>query len=325
MIDVSVVIPTCNRPDYLSRCLASLVREVAGDTTVEIIVADDGSVPVPAEKNKELCHHYGAVYCRDEQNHGMAVARNRGIARSKGKWVVFLDDDVTSDMGWYRALREAIGTCAAEVVGLEGRINPSGDGVWDREVQNLSGGACLTSHFAVRKSALDRCGLFDEGFELTGPYCEDHEFAVRLLRCGNIQFISTCSVTHAPRKVKLIRYVLTASRRCRALLLSDKYFYQKHPQEYHTFRFGTSFNDTYRAYRMRHVVDVLRRRSVRVVLRHPLQALTLLSAALIEQVVSWTLTGQLSGFGEVSEKSEGGNHKKLDQMKPSSYTTKTDR
>lgn len=327
MLKFSVVIPTCNRPRYLERCLASLRREAGYDQSMDVIVVDDGSHTANALRVRTLCEYFGTKCAGDGRNHGMAVARNLGIAASQGEWIVFLDDDVTCDAGWFGELRNAVVSFTPDVVAFEGRVNPSGGGVWDREVQNFSGGACLTSHFGVRRMTVDQCGMFDPYFEYTGPYCEDHEFAVRLQRCGTIAFVASCSVTHAPREVPLLRYLFSAPERCRKLLLSDRYFYEKHPDGYRRFRYHPTFEATCRSYRFRHVVDVLRRRKVSVLLRHPFQTVILLLAALTEQISAWVLHRAIT---EVRfDNSAAQDKKELDAAMENTYTTrittKTDR
>ncbi len=85
---VTVVIPTYNRPDHLRRAIASVKNQK--DVFWEIIVVDDASDPgmIPDLKSdKEI------LYLRNDRNRGGGYSRNRGLARAKGKYVQFLDDD----------------------------------------------------------------------------------------------------------------------------------------------------------------------------------------------------------------------------------------
>jgi glycosyltransferase involved in cell wall biosynthesis len=87
MDQVSVVIPTHNRPHLLPRAVES--ARAAG-TEVEVIVVDDASTDATAEVCRNLS---GIRYIRVERNQGVAGARNIGIFASTGKYVSFLDDD----------------------------------------------------------------------------------------------------------------------------------------------------------------------------------------------------------------------------------------
>lgn len=83
LLDVSIVIPTFNRPDRLARALHS-VFETHGALVIEVIVVDDGS---PDAAAVEAVVH-GAdpagrtVRMLRQANLGPAVARNAGASAS---------------------------------------------------------------------------------------------------------------------------------------------------------------------------------------------------------------------------------------------------
>lgn len=285
----SIVIPTKDRPEYLSSCLKSLHDQTALCDNLEIIVVDDGSDNQNADVNHFSCNKYGAKYIKHDLNRGMAVARNTGLTQSKGTWLVFLDDDVHVMDNWFKNLIISTNSVSNDVVGVEGKVIPSGNGVWDREVSNLTGKAFLTCHFIVRSEVLKRIGGFDSRFEFEGPFCEDHELAARLLMQGNILFDERISVTHLPRKISLKKYLFNAPSRIRKMLNAEFYFYTKHPDRYHCFRFSKTFLGTYCSVIFKQFVNDLRRRNPSVLFIHPLQSITLTTACLIEQLRALTL------------------------------------
>lgn len=90
MINISVVIPTYNRPQLLKRAIRSVLRQNKSPLAIEVVVIDDCSVePV------ELGEFTGKDirYKRLERNGGPQNARNEGILIAKGDWVIMLDDD----------------------------------------------------------------------------------------------------------------------------------------------------------------------------------------------------------------------------------------
>lgn len=87
---VSVIIPTCNRPESLKEAIRSvLIQEY---TCFEIIVINDGGADVQTLING-LNAKNKIKYISHEKNRGLAAARNTGIRVANGKYIAYLDDD----------------------------------------------------------------------------------------------------------------------------------------------------------------------------------------------------------------------------------------
>jgi glycosyltransferase involved in cell wall biosynthesis len=286
---ISIVIPTYNRPHLLAQCLEPLGRQLDGAENTEVLVIDDGSLPAHAAENRRLCASHNAVYFRAETNQGVAAARNTGISRSKGDWIVLLDDDFRIDEGWYATLYGILASQSETVVGVEGMVVPSGEGLWDNEVQNRTGGLYLTCHIAYRKKTLAAAGGFDSNFKSEAPFCEDHELAVRMLRRGRIIFVPALRGVHLPRRMRLLRYITSSFKRVRCFLAAEHYFFCKQGDWYHRFRHARTFWGTYLSVLLRNVINNLRRRNIADCLRHPLQFGALVAASLIEQAGAWVM------------------------------------
>jgi glycosyltransferase involved in cell wall biosynthesis len=286
---ISIVIPTYNRPHFLAQCLASLAAQLAGKPDTEVHVVDDGSSPENATANRDLCLLHNVNYHYSEKNHGMAVARNTGIACSNGSWIVFVDDDFRVADDWHQTLVPLLQRQDGSVVGVEGKVVPAGNGLWDREVQNLNGGLFITCHIAFRKSLFDAIGGFDPQFEFEGPFCEDHELAVRALRRGAIVFAPELSGVHLPRRIRLWSYTAASFKRVRRLLRADYYFFCKQYDWYHRFRHSRTFWGTYLSLLLRNALNNLRRRRGADCLRHPVQFFFLTVASVLEQIGAWLL------------------------------------
>ena len=86
----SVVIPTRDRWKWLRSSLAAALGQQ--DVDVEVVVVDDGS----RDETPARLADYGdprVTVVRHGQSQGLARARNAGIARARGRWIAFLDDD----------------------------------------------------------------------------------------------------------------------------------------------------------------------------------------------------------------------------------------
>lgn len=89
-VDVSVIIPSHNRPEYLPDCVASILeQEWSG--SLEIICVDDGSeidpfasLPDPLPANVRLFR---------KANEGVSATRRYGFEQASGRYIAFNDDD----------------------------------------------------------------------------------------------------------------------------------------------------------------------------------------------------------------------------------------
>ena len=87
---LSVIVPAFNIADYIKNCIASIVEQSFKD--VEVIVIDDGSTD--STRDELACFETNPrVQIVEQDNSGQAVARNVGIARSTGHYLMFVDGD----------------------------------------------------------------------------------------------------------------------------------------------------------------------------------------------------------------------------------------
>lgn len=91
-IDVSVVIPTYNKKDFLEITLTALGLQTYPLDKYEVVIINDGSTDTTETVISSLKVPYQINYTRQE-NKGRSAARNRGIENSKGKTIIFIDDD----------------------------------------------------------------------------------------------------------------------------------------------------------------------------------------------------------------------------------------
>ena len=124
---VSVIIPTRNRPALLRAALASLLQQ--SRPVDQIIVVDDASDSaewIPAA----LAMSPVIEVVREERKRGVSAARNHGLDRARGDYLMFLDDD---DLVAPRFVEQGLAVLAA---------NPSADGVFFRYRTIASAESC---------------------------------------------------------------------------------------------------------------------------------------------------------------------------------------
>ncbi len=90
--DASVVIPTYNRRESLGETLATLARQSHPPDRFEVVMVDDGSTD-GTEAVMQASFPFPLRYVR-QANQGSAAARNAGAQHSRGRVLIFVDDDV---------------------------------------------------------------------------------------------------------------------------------------------------------------------------------------------------------------------------------------
>jgi GT2 family glycosyltransferase len=202
----SIVIPTRARPSYLEVALTSILPQ-AQDAGAEVLVVDDAG---SSEHTRALTERFGARYEPHSEPRGLNVARNTGVERSHGELVVFVDDDIRASPGWLQALLDAARK-HPDVDVFAGPIRPSFEGRRWRSCGRE--GAPITSldlgprdtdadyawgaNMAIRRSALERVGGFDESLKDGG---DEQEWQDRLQsasgEASRVRYIANASVEH---------------------------------------------------------------------------------------------------------------------------------
>ena len=90
-VKISVVMPVYNASDYLRPALDSVVHQTLTD--IELICVDDGSTDNSLSIIKEYQQTDERIRILTENNAGPSIARNKGMARARGEYVIFLDAD----------------------------------------------------------------------------------------------------------------------------------------------------------------------------------------------------------------------------------------
>ncbi len=97
--DISVIVPTHNRPEQLADCLAALARQDYGCDWFEVIVVDDGSPENMISVTERFADRLN-ICLLAQRNAGPGAARNQGVKKARGRFLAFTDDDCCPDSIW---------------------------------------------------------------------------------------------------------------------------------------------------------------------------------------------------------------------------------
>jgi GT2 family glycosyltransferase len=188
----TVVVPTCNRPQALARCLRGIGAEA------DVIVSDDS----PGNETRDVvARDFPGMRWTQGPRRGPAANRNHGAAFATGEWVVFLDDDVEPQPGWFAALVSAADD-TLDVVEGKTTCPAKRDHPLEEYVENIEGGNFWSCNLAMRRAVFEELGGFDEDF--TEAAGEDMEMAWRIRqRRLRTAFAPGMEVVHPVRRASL--------------------------------------------------------------------------------------------------------------------------
>lgn len=219
----SVVIPTYERPEHLSKLFSKLSVQI--DRDFEVIVVDQSQSRWPDSEGDfgfMMTYYHSPVT-------GAVRARNTGAMLAQGKIIAFIDDDCLPDSQWLLNARSYFKD--SRVLGLEGTIesNHLEDPAY-RPVTNVGfeGIGFMTANLFVRSSVFQFLGGFDLQFEHP-HFREDTDLGWRIQSLGKIPYAKDVSVFHPA----LSRHIERESAQERAkFFCKDAILFQKHEEKY---------------------------------------------------------------------------------------------
>ena len=180
---VSVIIPTRNRSQLLSRALNSVLKQ--SYAPIEILLIDDASEDDTENELQTLRETDNRLYIfRNSRPLGGSASRNVGIKNAKGKFIAFLDDDDEWLEGklerQVRLLEDdtEIGAVSCwyikEIGGKTQKVKkPLDIGFIDQLWENYLGSF---SFCTVRRDVIESIGLLDESL----PGSQDRDYWLRV-------------------------------------------------------------------------------------------------------------------------------------------------
>lgn len=178
---ISIIIPVYNTGKYLADCLDSVINQTFSQ--IEIICVNDGSTDNSADILKTYAARDSRIKIMTQKNSGVISARNNGISRARGEYILCLDSDDKIDKQCLEKLYRTIThkKCAVVIpsVCLFGRAM----GISDL-------GRPTAKNMCSRNRIYSTCGLYKKSFwEKYGGYdkrfangIEDYDFWMNFIQ-----------------------------------------------------------------------------------------------------------------------------------------------
>lgn len=113
--------PVYQAEGYIERCLQSLLNQRFTD--YEIICIDDGSTDKSAQIIKDFIVKYPIIRYYYQLNKGVSAARNLGLSKANGVYVLFVDSDDTLKKNTIKALYNKVKKTKAEILIFGGQAD----------------------------------------------------------------------------------------------------------------------------------------------------------------------------------------------------------
>ena len=192
VIDFSIIVPFFNQEKTIKACIEGLLDQEYPKDRYEIICVDNNSV----DGSYSIINKYPSVILIQEKAQGAYIARNAGILKSSGTFLVFSDADVKTPKSWLSNIHFAISKGNFDItigwywpVGTARLLQIHSLLVCERikialKRKQVSMITASASNLIIKKSVFEKEGLF-----MNLPRSEDKYFVLRCFEKGyNIGF-----------------------------------------------------------------------------------------------------------------------------------------
>lgn len=204
---VSIIIVNYNGKYYLDNCISSILSSIEVYPDIELIIVDNGSND---ESIKFLNNKYNSYlkivrFLELDRNYGPALARNKGVEISSGKYLCFLDNDTVVDKNFIiNSVKKfesnhKIGVIQCKLLLMDEFQKIDSIGEWigkngflvqlaqtgslDKEEYNIEQEifSAKSAGMLIKKDVFDMIGGFDEDYFI---YMEETDLCWRVLLIG---------------------------------------------------------------------------------------------------------------------------------------------
>lgn len=225
IITFSIIVPVYNVQNYLRECLNSILDQTY--SIYEVLLIDDGSTDNSAaicEEYVKKDQHFRYYY---KTNGGLSDARNYGLRKAKGNYLIFIDSDDYIDKNMLRRISDKIRYLPDIITIRMVRVLPDGVIIendrkleedivqldtYEKKVQWLiekSENSWSAVRFIIKRSLLEKSGIHFE----TGILHEDLDWSARVFMVAtSMSFVTEPSYFYRIGRQGSITNVIKAKR-----------------------------------------------------------------------------------------------------------------
>ena len=189
----SLIVPVFNRPDEVLELLESLVKQT--NKNFEIVIVEDGS-KIDCKSVVDSFSDRLEIKYFFKENEKPAIARNYGVARASGEYVIFVDSDVIVPADYFEKVEKYLSQEEIDAFGGPDAASPDFS-LMQKAISysmtaflttgNIRGGEKLGKYYprsfnmGIKKTVFDEIG----GFPVTKMHPgEDMVFAIEIIKRG---------------------------------------------------------------------------------------------------------------------------------------------
>lgn len=90
---LSVIVPVYNVEQFIRPCIQSIYRQGLSEKDFEVILVNDGTQDNSFEVISDVIINHNNLIIIEQSNQGLSAARNTGLLKASGQYILFLDSD----------------------------------------------------------------------------------------------------------------------------------------------------------------------------------------------------------------------------------------
>lgn len=136
MKKISVILPVYNVEKYVRKCLLSIVEQ--SYQNFEVLIVDDGSVDNFFKEIEDIVAENKNIKIYQKANGGIASARNFGLEKANGDYILFIDSDDWIEKDLFKNLVENLSDEDILIFNLGEYSNKEGKIITNRRIKNIN-------------------------------------------------------------------------------------------------------------------------------------------------------------------------------------------